>query len=96
MSQRVAPFRGRTFYREKWGVADLRPPKSVSIRGNYFVRFVFFDGNCQRGSNEWCFFGKKRDGFPTSLIYCDFRVVEGRNVLMVPAGITAFFMTRNR
>ena len=43
------------------------------------------------GSNEWCFFGKKGEGFPGTLIYCDFRVVEGRSVLICPAGKTAFF-----
>ena len=47
--------------------------------------------NRQPGSNEWCFFGKKRDGFGYPLIYCDLRVVESWSVLIKPAGITAFF-----
>jgi hypothetical protein len=57
----------------------------------FFVHFVFLGGHCPPRSNEWCFFGKKRDGFRISLIYPDFKVVESRNVLIGPAGITAIF-----
>jgi hypothetical protein len=62
-----------------WRFASRRSPKltpptpamlfsSVSIRGKKFARFALFGGHCPWGSNEWCFFGKKGDGFHFPLI----------------------------
>lgn len=59
--------------------------------GCFFRSFAPFGGCGLPGSNEWCFFGKKRDGFHILLIYFDFRVVESRIVLIYSAGITAIF-----